>query len=199
MRLPDGSIRKLRRSSDDVTAAHALTFSCFGGQALLSRERPCLWLVEALDRARRGHAFDLWAYVFMPNHVHLIVWPRDDVFRVRSVLTAIKLPVSRRAVAWLSREAPGFLPRLLDAQPSGTSKYRFWQPGGGYDRDLQGPGTIHAAIDYIHANPVRAGLVDRAEQWRWSSAAYFAGGELSPLVPDWESIPSPPSHWGLRR
>ena len=140
----------------------------------------------------------MWAYVFMPDHVHLILWPRATTVRLRAVLAAIKLPVSRRAVAWVTSAAPAFLARMLDVQPNGTRAYRFWQRGGGYDRALHDAGTIHATIDYIHANPVRAGLVARPEQWRWSRAAYFAGMDTPPLVPDADSIPSPPPHWRLR-
>ena len=40
---------------------------------------------------------------------------------------------------------------------------------------------------YIHLNPVRRGLVERAEQWKWSSAAWFLGAGTPPLIPD--SIP----------
>jgi len=195
MRLPDGRVRKLRRNSDDAAVAHALTFSCFRRQPFFGRERACLWLVDAIDRARKRYALDVWAYVFMPNHVHMILWPQADAFRVQAVLAAIKLPVSRRAVAWVTREAPAFLPNMLDAQPNGARVRRFWQRGGGYDRDLHDPGTIHATIDYIHANPVRAGLVERPEHWRWSSAAYFAGAGRPPLAPNVHSIPSPPKHW----
>lgn len=105
MPLPNGRIRKLRRSSDDASAAHALTFSCFHRKPFLSRERTCLWLVNAMDRARKRYALDIWAYVFMPNHVHQILWPRTHAFRPKPVLAAIKLHVSRRAVAWVKREA----------------------------------------------------------------------------------------------
>ncbi|GMU82034.1 MAG: hypothetical protein AMXMBFR47_19050 [Planctomycetota bacterium] len=131
----------------------------------------------------------------MPDHVHLIVWPGGDSFATGRVLAAIKVPVTRRAVAFVRKTAPQFLVRMLDQQPNGRATYRFWQPGGGYDRDLHDPGTIHKTIDYIHANPVRAGLVERPELWRWSSAAYFAGTGEPPLVPDTRSIPSPPAHW----
>ncbi len=199
MRLPDGRIRKLRRSSDDLRAAHALTFSCFHRKPFLARERACQWLADAIERTRQRYALDLWTYVFMPNHVHLILWPRTSAFRIQSILSAIKLPVTRRAVGWLKREAPAFLPMMLDSQPNGDSAYRFWQRGGGYDRDLHEPRTIHATIDYIHANPVRAGLVELPELWRWSSAAYFAGTGESPLIPDVQSIPFPPGHWRIKR
>jgi hypothetical protein len=44
---------------------------------------------------------------------------------------------------------------MRDRQPNGRQSHRFWQRGGGYDRDLHGAGAIHETIDYIHANPVR--------------------------------------------
>jgi len=71
------------------------------------------------------------------------------------------------------------------------------------------PGTIHATIDYIHANPVRTGLVERPEHrrrqhpvvstpWRRSSAANSAGTGRPPLAADVDSIPSPPKHCRLQ-
>src|SRR5262249_48785979 len=54
-------------------------------------------------------------------------------------------------------------------------RHRFWQPGGGYDRNITSAAALRAVIDYIHANPVRRGLVARAEDWEWSSARWYAG------------------------
>ena len=51
----------------------------------------------------------------------------------------------------------------------------FWQPGGGHDRNLWGTTAIHNEVDYIHANPVRRGLCGRPEDWRYSSAGFYAG------------------------
>jgi hypothetical protein len=50
--------------------------------------------------------------------------------------------------------------------------------------------SIHAEIEYIHNNPVRRALVARAEDWPWSSAAWYAGTRDLLLVPDAGSIPS---------
>jgi putative transposase len=52
---------------------------------------------------------------------------------------------------------------------------RFWQPGGGYDRNITSAEALRAMIDSLHANPVRRGLVARAEDWEWSSARWYAG------------------------
>jgi putative transposase len=50
-----------------------------------------------------------------------------------------------------------------------------WQPGGGYERNITSTDALRAVIDYIHANPVRRGLVASAEDWEWSSARWYAG------------------------
>ena len=40
-------------------------------------------------------------------------------------------------------------------QPNGEVHYRFWQRGGGYDRNITDPATLRVMIEYIHNNPVR--------------------------------------------
>ena len=59
--------------------------------------------------------------------------------------------------------------------PTGRTEYRFWQQGSGYDRDLFTPDAVWAAIDYLHRNPVRRGLVTSAADWEWSSARWYSG------------------------
>ena len=55
--------------------AHELTFCCYRKQKFLAKDRTCKWLADAIDAARMKHCFSLWAYVFMPEHVHLLVNP----------------------------------------------------------------------------------------------------------------------------
>ena len=50
------------------------------------------------------------------------------------------------------------------------------------------PKALAAMLDYLHMNPVRRGLVERASDWRWSSAGWYEGKTSCPLVPD----PIPP-------
>lgn len=169
--------------------AHALTFCCFRRQALLNTDRTRTWFLEALNAARAKHAFDLWAYVIMPEHVHLLICPREPIYSISEILGDIKQPVTRRAIIYLRTQVPAFLGRLRDEQPSGKIAHRFWQRGGGFDRNLFKPEAIHAEIEYLHANPVRRGLVERPEDWPWSSARHFAGRVDVPLAVDVDSIP----------
>ena len=146
--------RKTRKVYDLDGDAHFLTFSCFRRLPLLGKDRSCQWLVEAIGLARKKHPFDLWGWVIMPEHVHLVLWPHANV-RIASILTTMKQSVSRRAIRWLSENTPKFLPNLLDQQPNGKQSYRFWQRGGGYDRNLRSTRDVHEKISYVHRNPVK--------------------------------------------
>jgi putative transposase len=120
----------------------------------------------------------------MPEHVHVVVWPREPSYEIRLIRTALKVPVQRKALAFLRRESPAFLERLRDEQPNGEVHYRFWLRGGGYDRNISDSRTLQTMIEYIHQNPVRRGLVKQAMDWPWSSARFYAGRSDAMLTMD---------------
>ena len=78
---------------------------------------------------------------------------------------------------------------MEDRQPNGDVHYRFWQRGGGYDRNVHEPATAFKQIEYMHNNPVRRGLCMKPEDWIWSGAADYAGIRIGPLRLDRESLP----------
>ncbi len=63
----------------------------------------------------------------------------------------------------------------------GTRQKRFWQAGGGCDRNIIKPDTAWKMVEYLHLNPVRRGLVERPEDWELSSARWYAGIKPVPL------------------
>ncbi len=66
--------------------------------------------------AKAKHAFDLWAYVFMPDHVHLVIFPQRDPYSIAAILRSIKQPVSRRAIEYLKRQNPDGLALLATGE-----------------------------------------------------------------------------------
>jgi putative transposase len=176
-----------RKSYNDPGHAHELTFGCYHGYPFLSKERTCVWLAACLASACRRLHYDLWAHVFMPNHVHIVVHPREVRYDIASFLKQVKNPVSRKALAFVRHESPDWLERLKSTR--GRRKvYHFWQRGGGFDRNITEPRTLEKMIDYVHLNPVRKGQVARAADWKWSSAGWFSGEEPNSLSPDRISI-----------
>jgi len=130
--------RQHRRNYNDPGHAHELTFSCFGHYKLLDSDRSRGWLKESLEAARAEFEFDLWAYVFMPEHVHLIVWPRRKVYDIAEIRHAIKEPVARTAMMYLRKHRPDWLPKLTRRYGQ-REKQHFWLLGGGYDRNMVHP------------------------------------------------------------
>jgi putative transposase len=181
--------RRHRRNYNDPGDAHELTFSCYHGYQFLKAERICNWLKEAIDEARVEFDFALWAYVFMPEHAHLIVWPRRPNYDIADIRQAIKEPVGREAITFLEVHAPHWLPRITRKRGKRTERL-FWQSGGGFDRNIKTTKTLLAMIEYIHLNPVRRGLVEKAIDWKWSSAAWYVLGRptpiaIDPIPPEW--------------
>ena len=160
-----------------------------GSKQPLSKDRSRQWLVDAVGKARGEHLFHVWAYVIMPEHAHFLLWPTQPVYDISDVLKAIKQSVTQKALLYVKSEARWFLPAMADRQPSGEVSHRFWQRGGGYDRNLFEPKAIWMEIDYLHANPVRRALCEKPEDWYWSSAADHAGVRQGPLRIDKVSLP----------
>src|SRR5436190_2171777 len=127
--------RKTCKRFNEPGHAHALTFSCFGRQPFLSKDRSCNWLIEAINKARDLHAFHVWAYVVMPEHAHFLIWPTKR-YDISDILNSIKQSVAKKALMFVRREAPDFLGFMEDRQPNGKVHHRFWQRGGGYDRNV---------------------------------------------------------------
>lgn len=175
--------RRHRRNYCEPGDAHELTFSCYRGLKLLKSERTCRWLAQSIEQARQRWNFDVWAYVFMPEHAHLIVHPRETHYYIAIIRRAIKTPVARRAIHYLEQQHPDWLKRITRRRGDKTERL-FWQSGGGHDRNVQESKTLAKMIDYIHLNPVRRGLVERVQDWRWSSAAWFVNQAEPPLMPD---------------
>ena len=82
-------VRKTRRTYNTYGHAREITFSCFRRMPLLSRDRTRQWLVEAIDKARARLSFDVWAYVVMPEHVHILLLPRNESAEIAPILQAI--------------------------------------------------------------------------------------------------------------
>jgi len=172
--MDTSSHRKLLKLYNDPGHAHFLTFSCYLRRRYLSADMTRIWLADSVSAACEKHEFDLWAYVFMPEHVQLLTRPRQEVYSIGSFLRSVKFSVTHRIKRCSESD--------IQADPHSRKLIReikeagqFWQNGPGYDRNLWSHGDIIERIHYIHNNPVKRGLVDRGPQWLWSSAGDYEG------------------------
>jgi len=163
-----------------TTPVHLLTFSCYRKRRLFRDDALFKLFEQTLVEELEHKNVACLSYVIMPSHVHLLVEIPDSqkglLFK-----RSLKRTFSFRAFQWIEQNEPG-LQDWLRVRHGLQEKRRFWQAGGGHDRILSKEDEIRNAISYCHENPVRAGLVDRAEEWRWSSAGLYLPGNVG-VVP----------------
>jgi REP element-mobilizing transposase RayT len=175
--------------------------------ATINKDNPCLFVTTvarnrlpvfrtdalksvaccALDEARRSGGFALFAYVIMPEHLHVLA---DGTLKASETLRYLNGILSHRVIEFL--KDGGFtasLQKLRVAEKSRGHEYSL------VDHHSNGLPVFTERffmqkVNYIHLNPVREGFVERAEDYRWSSARQWLGkmAEDEPLRMDLSKI-----------
>jgi REP element-mobilizing transposase RayT len=160
-------------------ALHFLTANCMNRVPAFCNEAYCRLFFEAIKELKEAKPFKLIAYVLMPDHCHLIVNPRDG--QITELTGALKGLSARYVID----AAQGAEFRLEKPAADGTT-HRLWQESF-KDLALWSSWIIWQKINYIHNNPVKAGLVKSAADYKWSSfrAFYSQSGEPIPVDRDW--------------
>ena len=144
-------------------------------------------MCDALNEARTSASLLLFAYGIMPDHIHVLIGSQRKPSEVLRYVNGI---ASRRVIDFLKEG--GFsssLQKLSHASGSRQHKYSLWDHHPNLKLVTTENGLIEKA-NYIHQNPVRAGLVERAEDYRWSSVRWWQGKPLEdePLMMDIDQI-----------
>lgn len=184
--------RKLLKRFHEPGQLHEFTFSSYQRRELLLQDSWLKLLAGTLTSACREEQIDLVAFVFMPEHLHLLVNPLTEEPKLGRFLARIKQPFSSQIREQLELENPQLVRELTVQERPGKTCFRFWQEGAGYDRNIETEEALHASINYIHNNPCRRGLCERAIDWKWSSARYYL------LDPPGQQFPDLPFVHGLR-
>ena len=141
----------------------------------------------AIDEARTSCGFLLFAYVIMPEHIHMLT---DSPHKPSKVLQFIKGIVGHRLIDYLkAHNYESSLRKLQHEDWKRNHRYSLWQ----HDSDVfsvTSESTFMQKVNYIHLNPVRAGLVEQAVDYRWSSARFWnrCPSEDEPLSVDVDKI-----------
>lgn len=117
--------------------------------------------LDLLADAARSAGVEVWSYCLMPNHVHLIATPSDEAGLWRTFRK-------------VHRHYTGY----INARMQVTG--HLWQ--GRYGSVAMDEGHMVSALRYVALNPVRARLVARAVDWRWSSTRALVAGRDDPVV-----------------
>ena len=157
--MSDKPIKHKHREAWNIAGhSHYLTFSTLHRRKYLLEERICFLLARRINKAAKKLNFAVLAYVFMPDHVHILIHPMNEIYDMSKILQAIKQGPSRSAKnrKWISTD--------------------LWEPGGGHDSNIYNAKARQNCILYILQNPVRKGFVEASWDYRWSSANWYVHG-----------------------
>jgi len=150
------------------TGTYYLTLTVQRWYYLFDRHNRWQIMSDSLHYCQDNKGLELNGYVFMLNHIHLIVTSPD----VAGFLRDFKRFTSAKFKVNLETTEPNVLKLFADAQGG----YRFWMETNA-PKKIENPAFYLQKLNYIHENPVRKGYVARPEHWLWSSA-----NSASPLL-----------------
>jgi len=180
---------------NDQEGLYYLTFQVVDWIDVFTRQVYREIIMDSLKYAIDNRGLELFAFVIMSNHVHLIAQSSNGQlsatirdfkkFTSKRITETIQTIPESRSV-WMLNQF-----KLHARQHSKNKTYQVWTHEN-HAVYLYGPKFIREKIDYIHNNPVRSGIVEKAEDYLYSSARYYAGLDCVLNVSDiglpWQTV-----------
>ena len=163
-------------------ALHFITPTVVGWLDVFTRKSYKRIVAESLNYCTENKGLSVHAYVIMSNHLHLMVSAKEgyrlsDIIRDFKSHTATKIIKEIRSSPKESRQE--WMLRLMKYYAKNNSNnaiYQFWKRDN-HPIELASPKWIKARFDYIHYNPVRAEIVEKAEHYLYCSAKDYVKNE----------------------
>lgn len=137
-------------------------------------------VIESLDYCQRQKGLKIYAWVLMSNHLHMVVSPEGEQtvgdilrdfkkFTNKKILKVLEEDEHESRRTWMLDRF-----RFAGANDKRITNYRFWQEGN-HVEEIYTLEFLWQKVNYIHQNPVRAEIVEQAEEYLYSSARDYAG------------------------
>ncbi len=167
-------MRSSYRFSEDASELYFVTFTIVEWIPIFIKQRYCDIIIRNLEFYRREQGLRIHYLVIMPEHIHIILSSEKDV---GNIIHNLKSYTAKDIIFSLKNDKHKWILNLLKyykKQHKAQSEYQLWQEGSHPEMIISEKMLIQK-IEYIHFNPVKAGLVREPEDWIYSSASYFAG------------------------
>lgn len=165
-----------RRIIDDELYAHFVTFSCYRRRRLLDPDHPKRIVLGTLNHQLSSLKAKCVSFVVMPDHIHAIIW-LPETGQLSRFMRGWKRMSSFRIRKWYRENDSSY----FDGFGEGD---KFWQPKY-YSFEIYSTAKLEEKLTYMHLNPVRAELVAKATDWKWSSARWYHDRTTVGVPIDW--------------
>ena len=137
-------------------------------------------IIECLAFCIKNKGMLLYGYVIMSNHIHLIIQSKDG--KLSDLIRDFKKFTAKSILEKIQNESESRREWMLERFKKATethsrnSNFQFWQYGN-HAEEIYSHKFMWSKLDYIHLNPVRAGIVEKASHYLYSSANNYVNNE----------------------
>jgi REP element-mobilizing transposase RayT len=159
--------------------AYFLTLTVVGWIDVFIRKNYKMTLVDSLNYCQKEKGLTLFGYCIMSSHIHLIA-RADGIYSLSDILRDFKKYTSKAIVEQIMNENESRrewmlgLFRKTGEDLKGITNYKFWQDGN-HPEEISSNNFFNEKLDYIHNNPVIELIVEKPEDYYFSSARNYAG------------------------
>ncbi len=163
---------------DDQNALYFITIATVYWIDLFTRRCNKDILINSLKYCRQTKGLELFGYCIMTNHLHLICSAKEG-FRLSDIIRDFKRHTAKQLLMSIHGEAESrrqWILKLLKEAGSINKKnkeYQIWRQDN-HPIELYTNSVIDQKLDYIHDNPVVDGIVEKAEDYLYSSARNYS-------------------------
>lgn len=163
----------------DNSAAYFVTITVVEWIDLFTRQNHKNTIINALKYAQQNKGLELYAYAIMPSHIHLLCRVKEG-FVFSDFIRDFKRHTAKELIENIENEIESRRQWLLNtfkkegANASKPSLFKVWQEGY-HAINVYSNKFIHQKLEYIHNNPVNDGIVEKPEDYLYSSARNYAG------------------------
>ena len=154
-----------------------VTFTIVEWLPVFIEEQPFKIITNSLNFCIQNKSLRVNAYVVMPNHLHAILFDVDfDSERLKHTLDDFRKFTGRQLADYCDAHCSPVFGKTFRYTAGEDRRRRVWQPTQ-HPEGIVSEQFWQQKVNYIHENPVRKGLVTQPEDWRFSSAKFWAGEE----------------------
>jgi len=157
---------------DESGTVRFITITCHNKLRLFQQPHLCELFCHHLMKFRVDNRVKLFAYVLMPNHIHMVLSPPADL-KLGIAIGQLKGRFAHEVLKqWRDQNLP--ILTLLKVNRGRKQDFAFWMPRC-FDYNCRTNRQVLTKIQYCHNNPIRAGLVTNLSDWLWSSYHWYQG------------------------
>jgi REP element-mobilizing transposase RayT len=163
----------------DSEYPYFVTSTCVDWIPIFTNEGYAELLLKNISFYQAEYEMIIAAYVIMPEHFHMIA----SCNQLSKSLQSLKSYTAKKFLEMLGKEEDQNTLKRLKASKAlhkTESEFQFWQEGF-HPKQISNNLILRQKIEYIHMNPVERGLVERAEDWKFSSADFYANGKQTDI------------------